>query len=40
MSFTTKKRELSSTKKLAVGDRLLLKSFVYIKKNRGPKMDT
>ena len=40
MSFTTKERELSSTKKLAVGDRLLLKSFVYIKKNRGPKMDT
>ena len=38
--YNRKKRELSSTKKLAVEDRLLYKSFVCIKKNRGPKMDT
>ena len=38
-SFTTEKREVSSAKSFAVEERLLLRSFIYIKKRRGPKMD-
>ena len=38
-SFTTEKREISSARNFAVEERLLLRSFIYIKKKRGPKMD-
>ena len=38
-SFTIEKREVSSAKGFAVEEKLLLRSFIYIKKRRGPKMD-
>ena len=41
MSFTTEKNEVSSAKSLSFAgeERLLLRSFMYIKKRRDPKMD-
>ena len=37
-SFTTEKRDVSSAKSLAVEVILSDKSWIYTKKNRGPKM--
>ena len=38
-SFTTEKRDVSSAKSLAVEVILSDKSWIYTKKNRGPKME-
>ena len=38
-SFTTEKREVSLAKSFVVEERLLLRSFIGIKKKRGSKMD-
>ena len=39
ISWTVEKTEVSSTNSLAVDERLWLKSFTYIRKKSGPKID-
>ena len=39
ISWTMEKTEVSSANSLAVDERLWLKSFIYIRKKSGPKID-